>query len=78
MPNGPSHRASPRLYEADMREPAKPTRSRALFWPELARLPRSEYLVLGVLDAGSLAEFFGPTSCGKSGSPRRSFGDAKG
>ncbi len=64
--------------EADMREPAKPTRSRALFWPELARLPRPEYLVKGVLDAGSLAEIFGPTYCGKSGSPRQSFADATG
>lgn len=40
--------------------------SRALFWPELRKLPRPEYLVKGVLDAGSLAEIFGPTSCGKS------------
>ncbi len=44
---------------------AKP-RSRALFWPELAKLPRTEYLVKDVIDAGSLAEIFGPTSCGKS------------
>ena len=41
-------------------------RSRALFWPELVKLPRPEYLVKGVLDAGCLAEIFGPTSCGKS------------
>ena len=41
-------------------------RSRALFWPELVKLPRPEYLVKGVLDVGSLAETFGPTSCGKS------------
>ena len=41
-------------------------RSRALFWPELRKLPRPEYLVKGVLDAGTLAEIFGPTSCGKS------------
>ena len=33
-------------------------RSRALFWPELAKLPRPEYLIKGVLDAGSLAEIF--------------------
>ena len=43
-----------------------PQRSRALFWPELRKLPRPEYLVKGVLDADSLAEIFGPTSCGKS------------
>ena len=42
------------------------TRSRALFWPDLRKLPRPEYLVKGVLDAGTLAEIFGPTSCGKS------------
>ena len=40
--------------------------SRAKFWPELAQLPRPEYLVKGVLDTGCLAEVFGPTSCGKS------------
>ncbi len=43
-----------------------PRRSRALFWPELVKLPRPEYLVKRVLDVGSLAEIFGPTSCGKS------------
>ncbi len=43
-----------------------PQRSRALFWRELVKLPRPEYLVKRVLDAGSLAEIFGPTSCGKS------------
>ncbi len=43
-----------------------PQRSRVLFWPELRKLPRPEYLVKGVLDADSLAEIFGPTSCGKS------------
>ena len=48
-------------------DPADATpRSRAKFWPELAQLPRPEYLVKGVLDAGCLAEIFGPTSCGKS------------
>ena len=40
--------------------------SRALFWSDLEKLPRSEYLVKGVLDAGCLSEIFGPTSCGKS------------
>jgi len=32
----------------------------------LEKLPRSEDLVKGVLDAGCLSEIFGPTSCGKS------------
>ena len=40
--------------------------SRALFWPDLEKLPRPEYLVKGVLDAGCLSEIFGPTGCGKS------------
>ena len=43
-----------------------PLRSRAMFWPELVKLPRPEYLVKGVLDAGCLAEIYGPTSCFKS------------
>ena len=44
----------------------KELRSRALFWPELVRRPKPDYLVKGVLDVGCLAETFGPTSCGKS------------
>ncbi len=55
-----------RRREAEQEEAGSPLRSRALFWPELQKLPRPEYLVKGVLDADSLAEIFGPTSCGKS------------
>ncbi len=40
--------------------------SRAMFWSDLQKLPRPEYLVKGVLDAGCLSEIFGPTGCGKS------------
>ena len=55
-----------RQREAEQEAAGNPLRSRALFWPELRKLPRPEYLVKGVLDAGTLAEIFGPTSCGKS------------
>jgi hypothetical protein len=54
-----------RRQAAKAQEPARLV-SRALFWNDLKVLPRPEYLVKGVLDRRSLAEIFGPTSCGKS------------
>ena len=39
---------------------------RGLSWEELLDLPPSDYLVKGILHAGSLGLLYGPTSCGKS------------
>ena len=41
-------------------------KSRALFWSDLQRIPRPEYLVKGVIDQGSFAEIYGSFGTGKS------------
>ena len=51
----------------DMVEKAiEPLVSRTLFWPELIRLQRPEYLIKKVLDKGAFAQIFGPSGSGKS------------
>jgi hypothetical protein len=44
----------------------EPLISRALFWPELVKLPRPKYLVKGVVDVGNFVEIFGPSQSYKS------------
>jgi hypothetical protein len=42
------------------------TKSRTMFWPELAKLARPKYLVKGFLSCGDFGEFYGPSGSCKS------------